>query len=146
MKILFINNDGGGFADYVEVTPGTTVEKFVSQKVAGRDASDYLIRVNRQPVARDYVLQDGDRITMTPTKIEGAAKLLFINNDGGGFADYVDVPAGTTVDKFFSQQLPGRDSQDYLIRVNRQPAPRDYVLQDNDRVTMTPVKIEGAAA
>ena len=145
MKILFINNDGGGFADYVEVTPGTTVEKFFSQKIAGRDAADYLVRVNRQPVPRDHVLQDGDRVTMTPTKIEGAAKLLFINNDGGGFADYVEVAEGTTVDKFFSQQLPGRDPQDYLIRVNRQPAARDYVLQDNDRVTMTPVKIEGAA-
>jgi sulfur carrier protein ThiS len=146
MKILFINNDGGGFADYVEVTQGTTVDKFFSQKISGRDSADYLIRVNRQPVPRDHVLQDGDRVTMTPTKIEGAAKLLFINNDGGGFADYVDVPAGPTVDKFFSQQLPGRDPQDYLIRVNRQPAPRDYILQDNDRVTMTPVKIEGAAA
>jgi hypothetical protein len=32
----------------------------------------YLIRVNRQPVVRDYVLQENDRITMTPTKIEGA--------------------------------------------------------------------------
>ena len=72
MRILFINNDGGGFADYVEVTQGTTVEKFVSQKVSGREAADYLIRVNRQPVPRDYVLQEGDRITMTPTKIEGA--------------------------------------------------------------------------
>ena len=146
MRILFINNDGGGFADYVEVTEGTTVEKFFSQKVAGREAADYLIRVNRQPVPKDYVLQDNDRVTMTPTKIEGAARLLFINNDGGGFADYVEVPEGTTVDKFFSLQLPGRDAADYLIRVNRQPVPRDYVLQDNDRVTMTPTKIEGAAA
>ena len=57
MRILFINNDGGGFADYVEVTEGTTVEKFFSQKVSGRDAADYLIRVNRQPVPRDYVLR-----------------------------------------------------------------------------------------
>jgi sulfur carrier protein ThiS len=146
MKILFINNDGGGFADYVEVTPGTTVEKFFSQKVQGREAADYLIRVNRQAVPRDYVLQENDRITMTPTKIEGATRLLFINNDGGGFADYVDMPAGTTVDKFFSQQLPGRDPQDYLIRVNRQPVARDYVLQENDRITMTPTKIEGAFA
>ena len=146
MRILYINNDGGGFADYVEVAAGTTVEKFFTQQVPDRQADDYLIRVNRQPVPRDYVLQDGDRITMTPTKIEGATRLLFINNDGGGFADYVDMPAGTTVDKFFGQQLPGRDPEDYLIRVNRQPVPRDYVLQDNDRVTMTPVKIEGAAA
>ena len=74
------------------------------------------------------------------------AKVLFVNNLGGGFADYVEVAGNTTVDKFFSQQLPGRDAQDYLIRVNRQPVPRDYVLQDNDRVTMTPTKIEGAAA
>ena len=73
-------------------------------------------------------------------------RILFIDNDGGGFADYVDVPEGTTVDKFFSRQLPGRDPQDYLVRVNRQPVARDYVLQDGDRVTMTPTKIEGAAA
>ncbi len=31
-----------------------------------------------------------------------------------------------------------------VIRVNRQPAPRDYVLQANDRVSATPTKIEGA--
>jgi molybdopterin converting factor small subunit len=38
----------------------------------GRTAADYMIRVNRQPVARDYVLQEGDRVSITPTKIEGA--------------------------------------------------------------------------
>jgi hypothetical protein len=73
MQILFINNDGGGFADHVEVTAGTTVEKFFSQQLSVREAEDYLIRVNRQPAARDQVLQDGDRITMTPVKVEGAA-------------------------------------------------------------------------
>jgi len=72
-------------------------------------------------------------------------RILWINNDGGGFADYVEVAEGTSVEKFFSEKLPNRDSQDYLIRVNRQPVPSDYVLQDGDRVTMTPVKIEGAA-
>ena len=73
MKILFINNDGGGFADYVEVAESTTVEKFFVEQLPDQKAEDYLIRVNRQPVARDYCLQDDDRITMTPTKIEGAA-------------------------------------------------------------------------
>lgn len=72
-------------------------------------------------------------------------RLLYINNDGGGYADYLDVAEGTTVDKFFNQQLTGRQAEDYLIRVNRQPVPRDYVLQDGDRITLTPVKIEGAA-
>jgi len=50
-----------------------TVEKFFAQKMPGQEPSDYLIRVNRQPVARDYVLQEGDRVTVTPTKIEGAS-------------------------------------------------------------------------
>ena len=72
MRILYINNDGGGFADYVEAAAGTTVEKFFTQQVPDRKADDYLIRVTRQPVARDTVLQEGDRVTMTPTKIEGA--------------------------------------------------------------------------
>ena len=48
------------------------------------------------------------------------------------------------MEKFFSQHLPGRDSADFLIRVNRQPVPREYILQEGDRVTMTPTKIEGA--
>ena len=72
MKLLWINNDGAGFADHIEVAEGTTVAQFFDKKMLGRRPEDYLIRVNRQPVARDYVLQEGDRITMTPTKIEGA--------------------------------------------------------------------------
>jgi sulfur carrier protein ThiS len=72
MRILFIDNDGAGFADYIDIAENTTVEQFFKIKMSGRDASDYLIRVNRQPVAKDYVLREGDRITITPTKIEGA--------------------------------------------------------------------------
>ena len=71
-------------------------------------------------------------------------RLLYINNDGGGYADHMDVTEGMTVEKFFQEQMPGRKAEDYLIRVNRQPVPRDYVLQENDRVTLTPTKIEGA--
>ena len=58
---------------------------------------------------------------------------------------YEQDPAITRhVAQFFERQLPGRKASDYLIRVNRQPVAADYVLQENDRVTMTPVKIEGA--
>ena len=71
-------------------------------------------------------------------------RILFINNNGGGFADYINVNPNITVEKFFNQQLPNEENEDYLIRVNRQPVPRDYVLQENDRVTATPVKIDGA--
>jgi len=72
MRILFVNNDGAGFADYVEVAENTTVEQFFTIKMQSRNADDYMIRVNRQPVSRDYILQEGDRVTITPTKIEGA--------------------------------------------------------------------------
>ena len=73
MKVLYINTDGGGFADYVEVEPETTVVEFFAARLPERRAADYLIRVNRLPVGGDLVLQEGDRVSMTPTKIQGAA-------------------------------------------------------------------------
>ncbi len=72
MRVLYINNDGGGFADYITVSEGTTVEQFFKDKMQGSKPDDFLIRVNRQPVPREYVLKEGDRVTITPTKIEGA--------------------------------------------------------------------------
>ena len=72
MKILFINNDGGGFADYVEVPTAVTVATLFQERVPHGKPQDYLIRVNRQPVAANYVLEEGDRLSCTPTKIQGA--------------------------------------------------------------------------
>lgn len=72
MKVLVINNDGAGFADYVDVAGGLTVRELFSQQIKSGKPENYLIRVNRQPVPADQVLQEGDRISITPTKIEGA--------------------------------------------------------------------------
>jgi sulfur carrier protein ThiS len=72
MRILYINNQGGGFADYIQIEESKTVEQFFKDKMPSETSTDYLIRVNRQPVPRDYVLQEGDRVTVTPTKIDGA--------------------------------------------------------------------------
>lgn len=71
-------------------------------------------------------------------------KIFYVNNDGGGFADTIEVQDNITVEQLFKQQLPDRLAQDFLIRVNRQPASRDQVLREGDRVTFTPTKIEGA--
>lgn len=71
MRVLFINNDGGGFADHIEIAGQTTVGALFDERIGSKPA-DYLIRVNRQPVNSDYVLQEGDRVSFTPTKIEGA--------------------------------------------------------------------------
>ena len=72
-------------------------------------------------------------------------RIMYINNAGGGFADYISIEEGTTIEKLFDQKMPDGHAEDYLIRVNRQPVPKEYVLQENDRVTMTPTKIDGAA-
>jgi sulfur carrier protein ThiS len=71
-------------------------------------------------------------------------KVLVINNDGGGFADYVEVPEGTTVRDMFQREVRTGKPDNYLIRVNRQPVPSDQVLRESDRISFTPVKIEGA--
>lgn len=72
--------------------------------------------------------------------------ILLIDNDGGGFADRVEVADGVSVGRLFADTLPGRKPADYLVRVNRQPAAADQELRPNDRVSITPIKIEGAAA
>ena len=74
MKILFINNDGAGFADHIDVAAGLTVATLFAQRAPHGRADDYLIRVNRQPATADHVLQEGDRVSFTPTKIEGATR------------------------------------------------------------------------
>ena len=71
-------------------------------------------------------------------------RIMYINNAGGGFANYTNIEDGTSIDKLFKQKMPNAESQDYLIRVNRQPVPKDYILKENDRVTITPTKIDGA--
>ena len=72
-------------------------------------------------------------------------RIMYINNDGGGFADFINVDEGTNIEKLFKQKMPHEEDSEYLIRVNRQPVPKDYVLKENDRVTITPTKIDGAA-
>ncbi|HEY5314471.1 MAG TPA: molybdopterin converting factor [Pirellulales bacterium] len=72
MRILYINNQGGGFADYIDVPEGTTAEKLFLDQVTSGNPRDFLIRVNRQPVSAGQILHEGDRVSITPTKIEGA--------------------------------------------------------------------------
>jgi len=73
MKILYINNHGGGFADRIDVGEGITVGQFFAQQI-GSDPASYLIRVNRQPTSADQVLQEEDRVSITPVRIEGAGR------------------------------------------------------------------------
>ena len=73
MKILFLNHDGGGFADHIEIEEGMTVEALFQSRMKNARPEDFLIRVNRQPCSAGQQLQEGDRLSITPRKIEGAA-------------------------------------------------------------------------
>jgi hypothetical protein len=71
-------------------------------------------------------------------------KILLINNTGSGFGDHIEVPDGMTVRDLFRREVPSGKAENYLIRVNRQPCASDQLLAAGDRVSITPVKIEGA--
>ncbi len=50
MRILFINNSGAGYADYVNVSEPMTIDQLFKDKLLNESPADFLIRVNRQPV------------------------------------------------------------------------------------------------
>jgi hypothetical protein len=71
MRVFLTANDSG-YSNWVEdVRHGTTLSEFVTEHCPDRAPSDLLIRVNHQGVEPSYVLNDGDRVTATPRKIEG---------------------------------------------------------------------------
>ena len=38
-------------------------------------------------------------------------KIFFLNNDGGGFADQIDIPEGTTLGQLFARRSPTRPAR-----------------------------------
>ncbi len=83
----------------------------------------------------------GDTPSAPPTT--ETVKVLFINNEGGGFADTIQVRKGITVSELFRDKMSGAPSA-YMIRVNRVQVPAAQILQENDRISITPTKVDGA--
>ena len=73
IRLMYINNSGSGFAHPIDVAEGTTLGALFAERMPGCDPHDYLIRLDRQPAGADEVLRDGCRVSITPSKIEGAA-------------------------------------------------------------------------
>lgn len=75
VTITYLNRNGGGFAERHTVSQGTTIKQFLADR--GIEADNYTIRIVRgaqggfTPTA-DEVLQEGDRLSCVPLKIEGA--------------------------------------------------------------------------
>jgi len=77
IEVTLVTNDGAGLPVRVPVVEGTTLEKFLEVSFDGNpDEFTIRVRANGTTVEahRDYVLQDGDRVSLAPTKVEGETK------------------------------------------------------------------------
>lgn len=73
MEIMFLHHRDDGFIGVLQVEPGTTLSNFLSSQIGGFNSSDCTVRVNREQVSSfDYVLQNNDKVTVTPSKVTGA--------------------------------------------------------------------------
>jgi len=71
MKIYLIQNDGAGFSGEIDVPTGTTVRALFEQRCSGKNSKSYVIRVNQKTCKGKDVLKEGDRVSFTPSKVEG---------------------------------------------------------------------------
>lgn len=74
IEVTLVTNDGAGLPCRVPVVEGTTLEKFLEISFDG-NPNDFTIRVRANGTTveahQDYVLQDGDRVSLAPTKVDG---------------------------------------------------------------------------
>lgn len=66
------------------------------------------------------------------------------DNAADGFNGRIEIAEGTTIAQFFEAQKPGRGMDEFTVRVNSSVSPPSTPLTQNDRVTFTPKKVEGA--
>ena len=73
MTIRFINSLEDSYVRRVTVNADMTVRAFLtSQGVKSVGDRPHCIRVNREKVSEDDILNHGDVVSLTPTKAEGA--------------------------------------------------------------------------
>jgi hypothetical protein len=75
INVTLVSNDGSGLPCRIPVVEGTTMERFLEVSFEG-NPDDFTIRIRTNGTSveahRDYVLQDGDRISMSPKKVDGS--------------------------------------------------------------------------
>ena len=74
IKVFVVNNEGGGFADNLEVNRDTTIGAlFALVMPENAQPTDYEIKVNyKGNLEAGFVLSDGDRVSITTSKGAGA--------------------------------------------------------------------------
>lgn len=72
----YINADGGGFSETIQVALGTTYKEFFAIRKPGQDPASYHIRVLRGGVKftpnGGQLVEPGDVISVLSAKVEGA--------------------------------------------------------------------------
>lgn len=79
IEVTLVMNDGAGQPKKLEIREGASLASFL-EVFCEVDSDEFTIRVRsggesvtvHPDDAEDYVLQDGDRVSMAPQKIEGA--------------------------------------------------------------------------
>jgi hypothetical protein len=82
---------------------------------------------------------------------DGTIRVYLMSSAETGFADFVRLPAGATIQTLWQQQMGTSDPSKFVIRINRENGeaptgrlPADFVLMEGDRITITPHKVQGA--
>jgi hypothetical protein len=79
-----------------------------------------------------------------------ATPQIFVTNSDTNMADFMPLTPGLTAGQLFRQQMQGKNTSDYLIRVAppgggaREAVSGDRILQPNESISFTPTKIQGA--
>lgn len=71
ISVVFLNHEGGGYAARTRVRVGTTLGQFILTQMGNININDMEIRVNGLISESDTVLNDGDRVSVSPLKIAG---------------------------------------------------------------------------
>jgi len=74
MRIYVNDGDTGGATGAQHVNDGLTVAGYFKHYKPGKDMANYRVRVNEGPASAGTCLNDGDRLTIGPGKLAGAAK------------------------------------------------------------------------
>jgi hypothetical protein len=69
------------------------------------------------------------------------ARWITVINNEDGIVESKCYPGGTTWYDVFADIMPGKNAGDYIIRVNHFHVPARQLVEDGDRVSITPNKI-----
>jgi len=150
MRVFHVNPNG--FARTHEVPTGCTIHEFFEQvHPEGADPADYAVEVNGEPF-NGNTLSAYDRVEFK--ELSKAAEddadesktiqIVLVNPNAGGRVETINVPEDTTVEEVFSDYVGG-DPSAYLVRLNGvRLSETSRKLHPNDRVSVSPTKIDGA--